>query len=473
MKKVLILIISIGLVFGLVGIGTQAYFSDVKTSGVSIFTSGVWDNPKAITAFSFQGLTPAVIFSFQGLTPVVIGVVNEGAHTVALTVPFGTDVTTLVPTIAITGASVDPASGVAQDFTSPVTYTVTTAGPSTQAYVVTVTIAAQLSSAKDITAFSFQGLTPAVAGTITGTNIALTVPFGTDITKLVATFANSADSTVKVGSIAQVSGITANDFTSPVTYTVTAAGPSTQAYVVTVTIAAVTPSTVATVTSATYTVGADTITNVPFGTSKTAFLAALTKGQADQTWNDTGIANPVVSTNTLVVTAQDGLTTIAYTVTVNTAPDTTAPVITAPADQTFEATGPETTPTLVEATATDIVDPSPVITYTPHSFPVGDTTFTWTATDVSGNASTTTSKVTITDTTAPVITLNGVTPDIEVVGSYIELGAIATDAVDGSFAATPSGSVDKNTVGSYTITYTATDAAGNKATEVTRTVIVN
>ena len=313
-KKILILIIGIGLIFGLVGIGTQAYFSDVETSSGNIFTAGVWDNPKVITAFSFQGLTPAVIFSFQGLTPVVIGVVNEGAHTVALTVPFGTD-----------------------------------------------------------------------------------------ITKLVATFANSADSTVKVGSIAQVSGITANDFTSPVTYTVTAAGPSTQAYVVTVTIAAVTPSTVATVTSATYTVGADTITNVPFGTLKTAFLAALTKGQADQTWNDTGIANPVVSTNTLVVTAQDGLTTIAYTVTVNTAPDTTAPVITAPADQTFEATGPETTPTLVEATATDIVDPIPVITYMPHSFPVGDTTVTWTATDASGNASTTTSKVTITDTTAPVI----------------------------------------------------------------------
>ena len=45
MKKILILIIGIGLIFGLVGIGTQAYFSDVETSGVSIFTSGVWDNP--------------------------------------------------------------------------------------------------------------------------------------------------------------------------------------------------------------------------------------------------------------------------------------------------------------------------------------------------------------------------------------------------------------------------------------------
>ncbi|MFZ2413641.1 MAG: hypothetical protein WAW16_05415, partial [Candidatus Cryosericum sp.] len=69
-------------------------------------------NDKAITAFNFNALTPAVI-----------GVVNETLHTIALTVPFGTVVTALVPTITITGALVSPASGVAHDFTSPVTYT--------------------------------------------------------------------------------------------------------------------------------------------------------------------------------------------------------------------------------------------------------------------------------------------------------------------------------------------------------------
>ena len=64
--------------------------------------------------------------------------------------------------------------------------------------------------------------------------MALTVPFGTDVTQLVATFTTTGAS-VKVGSTVQVSGTTANDFTSPVTYTVTAADASTQAYVVTVT----------------------------------------------------------------------------------------------------------------------------------------------------------------------------------------------------------------------------------------------
>jgi len=44
-KKILILVVSIGLVFGLIGVGTQAYFSDVETSRGNTFTAGVWDNP--------------------------------------------------------------------------------------------------------------------------------------------------------------------------------------------------------------------------------------------------------------------------------------------------------------------------------------------------------------------------------------------------------------------------------------------
>jgi hypothetical protein len=81
------------------------------------------------------------VFDFNALAPAVVGVVTEGTHTIALTVPSGTDVTALVPTITITGASVAPASGVAQNFTVPVVYTVTAADASTQDYTVTVTIA--------------------------------------------------------------------------------------------------------------------------------------------------------------------------------------------------------------------------------------------------------------------------------------------------------------------------------------------
>ncbi len=92
-----------------------------------------------------------------------------------------------------------------------------------------------LSTEKEITSFSFES--PAVTGTITGTDIALTVPFGTTVTALVPTF-TSTGSAVTVGGTAQISGTTVNDFTSSVTYTVTAEDTTTVDYTVTVTIAA-------------------------------------------------------------------------------------------------------------------------------------------------------------------------------------------------------------------------------------------
>ncbi len=77
------------------------------------------------------------------------------------------------------------------------------------------------------------------------------------------------------------------------------------------------------------------------------------------------------------------------------------------------------------------------------------------------------------DTTAPVITLNG---DIEVYIDlntvYTELGAKVTDNKDDDKDATVSGNVDNTKAGIYTLTYTATDAAGNEATPVTRIIKV-
>ncbi|MEI6092958.1 MAG: hypothetical protein WCQ47_04660 [bacterium] len=72
-------------------------------------------------------------FSFSEGTGVITGTEIE------VTVPYGTVLTSLTPVIAITGTSVSPASGVAQNFTSPVTYTVTAADNTTKDYLVTVT----------------------------------------------------------------------------------------------------------------------------------------------------------------------------------------------------------------------------------------------------------------------------------------------------------------------------------------------
>ncbi len=105
---------------------------------------------------------------------------------------------------------------------------------------------------------------------------------------------------------------------------------------------------------------------------------------------------------------------------------------------------------------------------------VGTYTITYNASDTAGNPATpVTRTVIVRDTTKPVITLNGANPQyVECHTSYPELGAVANDSCAGNFAATPSGSVNANVVGTYTITYNATDPSGNAATAVTRTVIV-
>lgn len=184
---------------------------------------------RAITAFGFQGVSPAAS-----------GTIDEEAHTIAVPVPWGTDVMHLVATFTTTGASVLVAgtpqvSGTTvNDFTHPVMYVVTAADGSTQAYVVTVTVTAS-SPAKAITAFGFEGLSSPATGAIdeAAHTIAVTLPSGTDRARLVATFVTTGVS-VAVGGVLQTSGVTANDFTRPVTYVVTAADGSTQAYVVTV-----------------------------------------------------------------------------------------------------------------------------------------------------------------------------------------------------------------------------------------------
>jgi hypothetical protein len=78
------------------------------------------------------------------------------------------------------------------------------------------------------------------------------------------------------------------------------------------------------------------------------------------------------------------------------------------------------------------------------------------------------------DTTPPVITLTGsATVTVAWGGSYSDAGATATDNVDSSVTVNSSGTVNTAKPGTYTITYTASDVAGNAATPVTRTVTVS
>jgi hypothetical protein len=277
---------------------------------------------KAITAFSFVGF------------PAATGVINEAAKTIGVTLPFGTNLTSLIAKFTTTGidvrvgATIQTSGSTPNNFTNPVQYIVTAADSSTATYTVTVTVAT--TSAKAITAYSFVGFTGAI-GVINeaAKTIAVTVPFGTNLTNLIATFTTTG-TVVRVGTTVQTSGSTANNFKNPVQYIVTAADSSTATYTVTVTVA---PNSAKAITAYSFVgfTGAEgtideaaspkTITvPVPHGTDVTNLIATFTTtgtvvkvGTTVQTSSAT--ANDFTNTVAYVVTAADN-STATYNVTV-------------------------------------------------------------------------------------------------------------------------------------------------------------
>ena len=102
----------------------------------------------------------------------------------------------------------------------------------------------------------------------------------------------------------------------------------------------------------------------------------------------------------------------------------------------------------------------------------GTTTISWTATDTAGNSASCEQTVTVNDNGPPVVTLNGADPIYVEQGSgYLEPGATATDSCEGTLPVSISGSVNTSVIGTYVLTYSATDSSGNTGT-ATRTVYV-
>jgi hypothetical protein len=189
------------------------------------------DTAKALTAFSLAEQVEAAV-------------IDEQAHTVAVAVPHGTDVSALVATFTVSAEAAATVGAVAQesgvtanDFTNPVTYRVTAEDESFQDYVVTVTVNA---ATNDITAFSVPGQEGEAVIDAAAHTVAINVPHEVDASALVATFALTAGASAVVGAVAQESGVTANDFTGPVVYTITGADAAEQAWTVTITVGAAT-----------------------------------------------------------------------------------------------------------------------------------------------------------------------------------------------------------------------------------------
>jgi len=169
----------------------------------------------------------------------------------------------------------------------------------------------------------------------------------------------------------------------------------------------------------------------------------------------------------------------------NSMPDNIAPVITLIGNdpQTITLGG---TYSELGASATDnfdgdisvniIADISAVNTEVSGSYNV-----TYNISDTAGNAAIEVIRavnvvVVVIDDIAPVITLTGNNPQTITVGStYTELGATAMDNVDGDISGnitTDAAAVNIAVAGSYNVTYNVSDAAGNTAVEMIRTVNV-
>jgi len=89
---------------------------------------------------------------------------------------------------------------------------------------------------------TFSFIQPPMTASILDTNITVTVPNGTNVTNLVAQFSVASAAKVDVQKYVQASGVTANDFTKPVAYSVTAEDGSKRTYLVKVNVSTSSPA---------------------------------------------------------------------------------------------------------------------------------------------------------------------------------------------------------------------------------------
>jgi hypothetical protein len=158
----------------------------------------------------------SVLFAAQIKTPLIV----YDSAKVYVDVAHGTNVTALTPSIRIpTGASINPSSGVVQNFSNPVSYTVTN-GADSRTWQVKVRV--NPNDKASITAVTLAGSVGNPVINSTTNYIELYIPYGGDPEKLAPVFTLSAGAR-----IFPESG-TVRDFTIPVYYTVTAQNSSDQ-----------------------------------------------------------------------------------------------------------------------------------------------------------------------------------------------------------------------------------------------------
>jgi len=270
----------------------------------------------------------------SALTANVTGVIKD--TDITLEVPHSTNVSALIASFTTNSTNIkvndiaQKSDLTANNFSSPVVYSVYNTLGEKKDYTVTVKIAP--STEKTINSFSINGVDGVIdesAGKIT-----VTLPPRTNVSSASAVF-SAVSKSVAIGTVVQTTGVTKNNFGSPLVYTVTAEDNSTKDYTVTVTVqpapwneitgfAFLKAQNAALASDITGIInGADIQLTLPFGTNPSDLVASyITEAQSvainqqmqqsASTHND--FSNPV----TYRSTAEDG-STRDYTVTVTVA----------------------------------------------------------------------------------------------------------------------------------------------------------
>lgn len=211
-----------------------------------IVTSASGDviNTYTVTVTVAEASTATDILTFIVPSQTGDSIIDNDNHTIAIDMPFGSDVTALAATFTLSDGAIakigetEQVSGTTEnDFTGSIAYTIVAEdATTTQEWTVTITVL-ELTDTDFLTYGTVgAGETNVVIDDANHT-ISLDVPFGTDVSGLVATFTLSEGATAKVGEVAQESGITLNNFSLPVTYIVTAGDTiTTQEWTITFTI---------------------------------------------------------------------------------------------------------------------------------------------------------------------------------------------------------------------------------------------
>ncbi|NEM99038.1 glycine-rich protein, partial [Pontibacter burrus] len=177
-------------------------------------------------------------------------------------------------------------------------------------------------------------------------------------------------------------------------------------------------------------------------------------------------------TVTLTVTDVNGNSETATAVV--TIVDPIKPTITAPAAVVVNTDAGKSTASGVVLGTPTIADNCSDVSVTndaPATFSLGKTTVTWTVTDASGHKATATQVVTVQDKEAPVPTIATLPTITGQCGATVTAVPSAEDNVSGTVAGKTTDLLSYTAQGTYTITWTYTDAAGNSSSQTQQVVV--